>query len=1200
MKATELLTELRQLGVQLWIDGQELICRAPKGTLTPELRTLMAQQKSELLALLHFHDKETRSSTLPTIVPALDQRHLPFPLTEIQQAYWLGRNGAFELGNVGNHFYVELECEELDLNRLSSAWQKVISRHDMLRAVVTADAQQQILEQVPPYQIEIQDLRAQEPETVAQRLEAARDRLSHQLFQPEQWPWFEVQAYLLDERRIRLLISIELLNLDVTSATMIFREWWQLYKNPELSLPALEFSFRDYILATDAFRKSEAYQRSLAYWKERVATLPPAPELSLAINPNVLNQPKFKCHKATLEAETWSKLKNRAVEMGLSPSGVLLAAYAEILATWSKNLRFTINLTLFNRLPLHPKINDIAGDFTSLILLAVDNSGQYTFAERAKHIQKQLWDDMDHCHVSGVQVLRELSRLQSREREAVMPVIFTSALNSSSDGIFEWLNKFGSVVYSISQTPQVWLDYQAHEQGGSLINVWATVEGLFPEGLLDDMLNAYNRLLQRLANHKESWQQKIFQLIPKAQLERRTAINATQAPVTSHMLHTLFAEQVPQRSQQPAVISSKRTLNYLELYRRAHQVGHRLRQLGAHPNTLVGVVMEKGWEQVVAVLGILYSGAAYLPIDPALPQERLWHLLEQGEVKLVLTQSWLNEKLTWSNGIQRLGVDDEDIQGVDDSPLESVQKPEDLAYVIFTSGSTGTPKGVMIDHRGAVNTIVDINQRFGVEPTDRVLALSSLNFDLSVYDIFGTLAAGGTIVIPDAEHTKDPAHWVALMAQNKVTVWNSVPALMQMLVEYSKKNQHQEWLNGLQLVLLSGDWIPLNLPNQIKALFKNAQVISLGGATEASIWSILYPIEAVDLAWKSIPYGQPMCNQYFQILNEKMEPCPVWVPGQVYIGGIGLAQGYWRDEQKTNTSFIIHPETGERLYKTGDLGRYLPDGNIEFLGREDLQVKISGYRIELGEIEKALEQHSAVKYAVVTAVGKEREKKYLVAYVVPDSEWVSLELDFTNPIAHVYKPQQPEGVMTNQGVSEQVPPKASSTFASIADELHSFLQKKLPNYMIPSAYVPLPTLPLSANGKVDRRALPQLEPVHSESDTVNLPPQSEVERTLAAIVKNVLQVESIGMQSNFFDLGATSVHIVQVHSKVKEALGMDIPIVQIFRYPTISFLAKYLSHNQIEKSFSHQMDEQTQKQKELSHRQKQLMAKRRNNTIVNL
>jgi amino acid adenylation domain-containing protein len=312
-----------------------------------------------------------------------------------------------------------------------------------------------------------------------------------------------------------------------------------------------------------------------------------------------------------------------------------------------------------------------------------------------------------------------------------------------------------------------------------------------------------------------------------------------------------------------------------------------------------------------------------------------------------------------------------------------VQGADDLAYVIYTSGSTGRPKGVMIDHRGAVNTILDVNHRFHVEPGDRVLALSSLSFDLSVYDVFGILAAGATIVMPDASGRRDPAHWTDLVARREVSIWNTVPALMQMMVEYLS-GLSRRLPGSLRLVLLSGDWIPVNLPARIGELAPGASVVSLGGATEASIWSILYPVDQVDPAWPSVPYGKPMRNQTFHVLDHNLEPRPTWVPGELYIGGAGLAHGYWRDEARTEASFVTHPRTRERLYRTGDLGRYLPDGNIEFLGRQDLQVKIRGHRIELGEIEVALLDHPAVSAGVVAAVGDPRGDRQLVAYVVPE------------------------------------------------------------------------------------------------------------------------------------------------------------------------------------------------------------------------
>lgn len=1125
MTATEILADFSKQGVQLWVEGDQLRYRAPKGAITPTVRTLLSEHKTEIVALLRQHHQEG-GSPAPQIVHALDQRYAPFPLNDMQQAYWLGQSDCFELGNVAPHFYAEFEFVDLDLKRLNLAWQQLIERHDMMRAIVLPDGQQQILEQVPPYQIEVVDLRTQEPLAVASLLETVRQRMSDQGPTTEQWPLFEVLAHRLDNERVRLHFSFNLLIIDGRSLNIIFQEELpQLYQNLDSGVAPLEISFRDYVLALSSLENSEIYQRSQDYWWNRCTTLPPAPELPLVKNPGSLAYPRFRHRSARVEPQTWQRLKNKASQVGLTPTSALCAAYGKVLAAWSKNPHFTINVLVSNRRPWHPQVNNILGVFSTTNLLEIDNSGQNTFAARAKRLQTQLWNDLEHSYVSGIRVLRELNRIYGGTSRAAMPIVFVSRLNSRSDEASPngWL---ANLVHTCVQTPQVWLDFQVFEQAGALVLNWDAVEEIFPEGLLDDMFSTYCRLLHRLADEEEAWQETARQLVPLAQLEQRAAVNATEALVPAGMLHTLFAAQVPPRARQAAVVSSKRTLTYEELYRRANQVAHWLRRLGARPNVLVAVVMEKGWEQVVAVLGVLQSGAAYLPIDPALPKERLWYLLAQSEVGLVLTQSWLDKNLEWPESIQLLCVDSEDLEQVDDSPLEPVQGEEDLAYVIFTSGSTGLPKGVMIDHRGAVNTICDINQRFGVGPEDRVLALSSLSFDLSVYDIFGTLAAGGTIVIPDASASREPAYWAELLVREKVTIWNSVPALMQMLVEYAA-SRPEMLPYPLRLVLLSGDWLPVALPNRIKALIKSVQVISLGGATEASIWSILYPIEDVDPAWKSIPYGRPMLNQRFHVFDEALNSCPVWVPGNLYIGGIGLAKGYWRDEEKTSARFIKHPRTGEGLYRTGDLGRYLPDGNIEFLGREDFQVKVQGYRIELGEIETALEQHPSVRAAVVTAMGEVGGDKRLVAYVVADQN-----------------------------------PKPNIT------ELRSFLGEKLSDYMVPSAFFVLDALPLTPNGKVDRKALPLPDQTRPEQEKSFVPPRNTLEFQLAQIWEDLLDIRLVGVKDSFFDLGGHSLLAVRLIARIQKLFGQTLPLSTLLQAPTIEHLAGVLRQQTVSVSQS--------------------------------
>lgn len=1123
-----LLTTLSNNGVKLAADGESLDVDAPKGVITPELRRSLVEHKAEIIQLLHQNHQFNGSTALPTIIPSPESRYEPFPLTDIQYAFWVGRSGVLELGAVANHGYYEIAGQALNLERLNAALQVLINRHDMLRAIVLPDGQQQVQKIVPPYQMPVFDLRGKNENRVREALEEIRDRLSHQVLPADQWPLFEFCATRLDGDRVRLHISYDLQVFDAWSLFRLFDEWAQLYAQPEAALPPLALTFRDYVLAEQALQNTELYARSQAYWLNRLDTLPAAPDLPLAKHPKNLKQHRSQRYEDRLKPTDWQQLKQRSAQVGLTPSGLLLAAFAEILAAWSKQPQFTVNLALFNRLPLHPQVNHLLGDFTSVTLLTVDHSTAASFTDRADRLQKQLWQDLEHRYFSGVRVIRELARKQGTAPSA-MPIIFTSTLGFRSLGQ-ETLtfSHFGEMVYGISQASQAWMDVQVWEEKESLTFNWDVVEGLFPDGLIDTLFEAYGRFLKQLANSESSWVETTRQLLPAAQQLQREAINATDAPIPDTLLQDLFIEQVAIHADDPAVITSQCTLTYRELFDRCNQVGHRLRRMAVVPNQLVAIVMEKGWEQIVAVMGILVSGAAYVPIDPNLPPERLGYFIENSQATIILTQSRLVAKLLLPEGIEYLCIDAGDFDRESREPLPSIQSADDLAYVIYTSGSTGNPKGVMITHRNVANVVVHTNQRFQVNAQDRVLALTALHHDLSVYDIFGLLSAGGAIVIPDADAVKDPAHWAALMEREQVTLWNSVPALMEMLVDHAEAQSAV--LNSLRLTILGGDWLPISLPDRLRKLVPTTQILSIGGPTETTIWNIGYLIEQVDPAWKSIPYGQPMANSKYYILNDTLNDCPVWVAGQMYCAGAQLAKGYWCDEAKTGTQFITHPRTGERLYCTGDLGRYLPDGTIEFLGRVDFQIKIRGQRIEAGEIEATLTQHPSVRSAIVVVIGEPHLDR-LVACVVPDCQ-------------------------------STVHPEA----------LRQFLQQKLPAHMVPAAFVVLDAFPLSANGKVDRakvaeqyrKALLKYKAQIDPLEVTYIAPQNKLEKTVAAIFQGVLELSKIGINDNFFDIGGNSLLLAKVYRSLLNELPdqtTSILLIDLFRYPTVRTLAQYLSQD---------------------------------------
>ncbi len=954
----------------------------------PTIQSL-TQIISELKSL-----KEKDFEALPLVKPDLANRYNPFPLTDIQTAYWLGRNSGMELGNISTHMYFENDAKELDLVRFNAAFQKMIDRHEMLRAVILPDGTQKVLKDVPEYTIEINDFEELSKEQLDSQITKIRDEMSHQVLDCYQWPLFNIKASRLPGNVTRLHISIDLLIVDAWSLELLMNDLSNEYHGLQHKTQNLELSFRDYIVALKKIDDSKNFEKSREYWLKRIETLPPAPQLTLSKDPAQIANPKFRRLKYVLKKDQWQSIREKARSSSLTPTTVLVSAFSEILSLWSRKPHFTLNLTLFNRLPLHEEVNEILGDFTSLTLLEINFKERSSFQNRAKAVQKRLLEDIDYRYFSGTRVTRELINKYKDPSRAIIPIIFTSILNQleskwePADSYFDDGKAQEEDRYSISQTPQVWIDHQVIERDGALHYNWDVVEELFPQGMIDEMFHSYCQLLEMLASNPSSWDsatpvsnnKECFPYFQ--QLGNALSVHNNTGELPKGLLHEGFQNQVIQQPNSVALCAGEMQITYRELNNCANKIAAQLIANNTKPNELIAIIMDKGWEQAAAAIGILKSGAAYLPIDASNPTDRINHLIKIGKVRTAIVPSQsIISNISDSVSIITVTADLLNYGGPD---IFSTAMNTDLAYVIFTSGSTGTPKGVMIDHRGALNTIVDINDNFSISNQDVVFGISSLSFDLSVYDLFGTLAAGGKLVLPDHDKLRDPWHWKELIEAHQVTVWNSVPALMNMLVDYLGE-QASETFSSLRLVLLSGDWIPVGLPDEIKQANTDIQVISLGGATEGSIWSILYPIQSVKESWKSIPYGISMKNQRILVLNERLEDCPVNVKGELYIGGIGVALGYWGDDEKTNERFIVHPETQERLYRTGDMGRYMEDGLIEFLGREDLQVKIGGYRIELGEIESVLKQHEYIADAAVLLTGKNGTRQ-LSAFVKLDKE----------------------------------------------------------------------------------------------------------------------------------------------------------------------------------------------------------------------
>lgn len=1124
MRTDEFLMNLQNSGAELWTEEGRIKYKFPKGLLTEDVKQEIIKRREEILSIL----ENGLVSNAKSNIAGEENIYEPFALTDMQEAYWMGEGGYFDFGNVSAHLYAEYDFFQVDVENINKAWNKIIQRHEMLRAIVLRDGNQQILREVPEYVIQYNDLVLLSDGERNERLLKTQDRMANEGPKSNDWPLFELVISQLDKDNIRLHVNISLIICDGLSAQILMKEFGELIRNPELVFPNINFSYKSYIKALKDNEKTQSYLKAQDYWLSRAKQFPMSPELPLkrGKKPAI---PSFTRHANILSAEKWQRLKQISSAYKLTPSALVAAAYTYILSKWNRNSHFAINMMYVNRLPLHKDIYNVVGNFSSTLLLEVNLTNKENFAEFAQSLKERLFNDMNHTGFSGVRLIRELNRINGGSDRAAMPIILASMLFSNfNEAGYSDYTKHMKMVCSKLQTPQVWLDHQVFEEDGMLKYNWDEANEVFPSGMVSSMFKAYNNLLEELIYNENIWNAPLPDVIEPSQLEKRKIVNTTNKKFEICLLHEPFINKARQFPDNIAIETSTKKITYGELQIYSNQVAGYLRKQDVKPNQFVSVIMEKGWEQVVAILGILKSGAAYLPIHPKIPKERIGYLLNNAKSSIVIAQDGLLTKLELPDGLTVVGIDqilNTEVQIIIEN---SIQQKEDLAYVIYTSGSTGEPKGVMIRHEAVVNTILDINSRYNVNSNDKFFAISALNFDLSVYDVFGALSTGGTIVIPDESKLMEPSAWLEMINNKKVTIWNSVPALMQMLVEYIDVPKN-DLTQSLRLVIMSGDWIPVSLPDKIKQLYRDCKVISMGGATEASIWSIFHPIDFVDSNLPSIPYGKALANQKMFVLDKKLYYTPDWVPGDIYIGGIGLSDGYLNDEQKTNKSFIIHPSFKERIYKTGDLGRFLPDGNIEFLGREDFQVKIQGYRIELGEIETAIIKHEGILDAIVSVHGKKAESKRLICYYTENHNF-SLE----------------------------------------KEEMISFLSTKLPDYMIPNTFIKMESLPLTSNGKVDRTALPSPEEI--EDDRIKCKeitaPRNGIETKLYQLFEQLLSLKKLCIFDNFFELGGNSILAIQLINKIEKEFTVQVSMHNFLENQSVAKLSHVIQNKEVSKNTS--------------------------------
>jgi amino acid adenylation domain-containing protein len=964
--------------------------------------------------------------------------------------------------------------------------------------------------------VDLSGMEEEEREKEAQRLteeEAGRG------FDLSRGPLLRAGLLRLSEREHVLLLTMHHVVRDGWSVGILIRELGRLYAayraGEESPLAELPIQYADFAQWQREWLQGEVLEEQLKYWRNTLFGAPTL--LALPTDHPRPEQQSFTgdAISVTFDEQLTAGLRALSRRNNTTLYMTLLAGWAVLLARLSGEADIVIGSPIANR--TRSEIEGLIGFFVNTLAMRLDLSGSPTVCELLQRVRAQALAAQEHQDLPFEQIVEDLQPVRDLSHSPVVQAMFVWEYAAEARLTLPGLDveAFDAMTYSAKFDITLTLREAANLISGCV----AYPPALFEASTIRRHIGYFHAILREMAENDSQIIDRLPMLGPAEQDLVLYEWNQTAATYPNQSpIHELFRQHAENSPEAIAVISEQETLSYAELNARANRLAHHLLALGVTVDMPVAICLESGIEMVVAMLGVLKAGGAYVPFDPIYPEERLRLMMEDARPALILTLQSLASKFRLGEP-QVVCLDAEArkiMQRPATSPSMSVQM-ENLAYVIYTSGTTGRPKGVMIRHAGIANNIRDLNQRLSVDQRDRVISLSPFSFDMSVYETLGILSAGGTVIIPNRDGKRDPGHWVDLIRQHRVSIWNSVPAMLELLMDYVLIVSDSA-LPDLRLAILGGDKVPGNLPKRLAQIAPQIKLAVLGGATELSIHSTVFVFESTDSECKTVPYGRPMANQGAYVLDAQLNPAPVGVIGELYLTGIGLARGYRGQPALTAHRFIANPygPPGARMYRTGDLVRWRADGNLEILGRADQQVKVRGFRIELSEIETRLAEHPHVREALVVAREDEMNQKRLVAY-------------YTQPAA-----------------DEQIVDPV---------ELRKHLSAKLPEYMVPSAYVQLPSLPLTVNGKLDRTRLP-VPDLYAYPARQYEAPQGDTETRIASIWAAILKLEMVGRNDNFFELGGHSLLASLVVSRIRNQFQLEVPLRTIFDAPTVRAVAE--------------------------------------------
>ena len=1089
-----------------------------------------SEQKLALLASLLEQEGVAPPSALKRI-----PRDLELPLSSAQMRLWLFDQ--LEPESAAYNIPVRHDFKgPFNLAAFERSLTEIVRRHEALRTYYLRIDGRPVQKIASPESIRVPlvDLQTKlqgVPEAVReQELASLASAYAREPFDLGQAPLLRARLLRVASDQHVLLLNVHHIAFDWWSFGVFERELAALYDafsggEQESPLSDLPLQYVDFTAWQQEQLRGETLQQHLDYWQTRLSGELPPLEL-----PTDQPRPAVQTYRGTIMCSQLPKRLTEALKAlshreGVTLFATLLAAFKVLLQRYTGESDILVGAPIAGR--NRAEAEGLIGFFVNTLVMRTDLSGDPTFRQLLRRVHQTALGAYAHQDLPFEKLVEVLNPKRDSSRSPLFQVML-SMLNTPMQPLH--LNGLEDRRTMLdSGTSKFDLTLYAIEEPSGLSFTCEYNTDLFHSDRIERLLGHLEVLVEGIASDPDRRLSELPLLTSKERQQVLVDWNDTQAPYSRDMtLHQLFEAQVERTPESAAVEFEGKRLTYDQLNRRANQLAHHLRTLGVGPSTLAGICIERSPEMVVGLLGILKAGAAYVPLDPAYPKERLAYMVEDAQLRVLLTGGGVRARLP-ENGARIVSLDSDvkEISRQSDTNLAIAATANDLAYVIYTSGSTGKPKGVQIPHRAVVNFLTSM--RLDPELTDRdvLLAVTTLSFDIAALEIFLPLMAGARMVLASREVASDGRRLSELLAQSGATTMQATPATWRLLLEAG-------WPGNPQLkIFCGGEALDRDLASQL--LEKGAALWNLYGPTETTIWSVSHRVERVSKG--AVPIGRPIANTRIFLLDGNLQPVPVGVPGELHVGGDGLARGYLNWPELTAEKFVRDPfseDSASRIYKTGDLARYLSDGVIECLGRNDYQVKIRGFRIELGEIEAVLGRHPAVQKAVVVAREDVPGEKRLVAYIV-----------------------------RNHGPSD-----SSKSGRPSIDVLRNFLREKLPPHMVPPFFVFLEKLPLTPNGKIDRRALPSPDHAQSAGAQGFVAPHDPLEQSLAQIWSKVLHVKKIGIHDNFFDLGGHSLLAVRITAEIERLFETILPLAIFLHAPTIADLADVLRKEDWKPSWS--------------------------------